>query len=50
MIEIKCGEGKIVIGEPCPPIQSVTFPIVPENKENMKEEKGEDQNDAPQST
>jgi hypothetical protein len=46
VIEIKCGEGKIVIGEPCPPVQSVTFPIVPEN---MKEEKGEDQNDAPQS-
>lgn len=46
MIEIKCGEGKIVIGDPCPPIQSMTFPIV---SENTKEEKGEDQNDAPQS-
>ena len=45
MIEIKCKEGKIVIGEPCPPVQSVTFPI----PESMKEEKGEDQDDAPQS-
>jgi len=32
MIEIKCGEGKIILGDPCPPIPSFFFPIDPNQK------------------
>jgi hypothetical protein len=47
MIEIKCGEGKIVIGEPCPPITSFFFPIESEKAPNKEE--GNKNDDAPQS-
>jgi len=47
VIEIKCGEGKIVIGEPCPPIQSFTFPLKSQDNPNNKEE-GEEENDSSQ--
>lgn len=47
MIEIKCGEGKIVIGEPCPPVPSFFFPI--KSEETPNKEEGNKDDDAPQS-
>jgi hypothetical protein len=48
MIEIKCGEGKIVIGDPCPPVQSFSFPADQEEIQPIEVEKEE--NDTPQSS